>query len=76
MICFVVGIWCYGLVVFDFVWVVVGWFDGFWESDLKVWDIVVGMVFVCEVGGVIIEMKGGNVFEIGLIIFSNVDLYL
>jgi myo-inositol-1(or 4)-monophosphatase len=32
--------------------------DGFWEFDLKPWDVTAGMIIVKEAGGSISKMKG------------------
>lgn len=52
------GICCWGMVVIDFVFIVCGWFDGFYEYSFNVWDVVVGIVLVCEVGGIVIDFSG------------------
>lgn len=43
----------------DLVYVVVGCYEVFWEMGFVFWDFVVGIVFVCEVGGLIIVIDGG-----------------
>jgi myo-inositol-1(or 4)-monophosphatase len=33
--------------------------DGFWESDLKPWDIAAGSLIVAEAGGRVTNLEGG-----------------
>ena len=54
------GIRRYGSASLDLAWVAAGRFDGFWERDLKPWDIAAGMVLVREAGGVTTEIDGGD----------------
>ncbi|WP_428264730.1 inositol monophosphatase family protein [Haliangium sp.] len=49
-----------------------GWFDGYWENQLKPWDIAAGMVLVEEAGGRISSFTGGPVRpSTGEIVASN-----
>src|SRR3546814_5390387 len=41
-------------------WVAAGRFDGFWESDLKIWDVAAGMLLVREAGGFVSDFRGGE----------------
>lgn len=72
-----VGVCCFGVVLFDFVYVVVGCYDGYWECELKEWDIVVGLLIVCEVG-VFVEVfnEGDDILDSGLIICVNEFVFL
>jgi len=54
------GIRRYGSASLDLSWVAAGRFDGFWERDLKAWDIAAGLVIVREAGGFISEIDGGE----------------
>lgn len=54
------GIRRYGSASLDLAWVAAGRFDGFWERDLKAWDIAAGLVIVREAGGFISELDGGK----------------
>jgi len=40
-----------GSAAIDLCWVAAGRMDGFWESDLKAWDIAGGALIVAEAGG-------------------------
>ncbi len=57
-----------GSAAIDLCWVAAGRMDGFWESDLKPWDIAGGALIVAEAGGTVTAMdgspfrsRGGNV---------------
>ena len=49
----------------DLVYVACGRFDGFWEYDLKPWDVAAGIVIVKEAGGVVTDYKGGTDYLFG-----------
>ena len=63
-----------GSAALDLAWVAAGRFDGFWERDLKPWDIAAGIVLVREAGGVVEEIDGGDVMKTGSILAANEDL--
>jgi myo-inositol-1(or 4)-monophosphatase len=57
-----------GSAAIDLCWVAAGRMDGFWESDLKAWDIAGGALIVAEAGGRVtgtdgsrFASRGGNV---------------
>ncbi|MEE2566560.1 inositol monophosphatase family protein [Hyphobacterium marinum] len=69
------GIRRYGSASLDLSWVAAGRFDGFWERDLKAWDIAAGLVIVREAGGFIAEIDGGeDVLSTGNIVAGNEDM--
>jgi myo-inositol-1(or 4)-monophosphatase len=47
-----------GSAAIDLCWVAAGRLDGFWESDLKPWDIAGGALVVAEAGGRVTSMDG------------------
>jgi myo-inositol-1(or 4)-monophosphatase len=47
-----------GSAAIDLCYVASGRLDGFWESDLKPWDIAAGALIVAEAGGRITQMNG------------------
>ena len=47
-----------GSAAIDLCWVAAGRMDGFWESDLKPWDIAGGALIVAEAGGAVTRMDG------------------
>lgn len=56
----VAGIRRLGAASLDLAWVAAGRFDGFWESDLKPWDVAAGMLLVKEAGGYVTDYRGGD----------------
>jgi myo-inositol-1(or 4)-monophosphatase len=56
----VAGIRRFGAAALDLAWVAAGRFDGFWESDLKPWDVAAGMLLVKEAGGFVSDYRGGD----------------
>ncbi len=47
-----------GSAAIDLCYVAAGRMDGFWESDLKPWDIAGGALIVAEAGGSVTDMAG------------------
>jgi myo-inositol-1(or 4)-monophosphatase len=47
-----------GSAAIDLCYVAAGRLDGFWESDLKPWDIAGGALIVAEAGGIVSDMRG------------------
>jgi myo-inositol-1(or 4)-monophosphatase len=47
-----------GSAALDLCYVASGRLDGFWESDLKPWDIAAGALIVAEAGGLVTQMNG------------------
>ena len=57
----------FGSAALDLAWVAAGRFDGFWERDLKPWDLAAGILMVTEAGGMVTDADGGDrVLEGGL----------
>ncbi len=68
------GIRRFGAAALDLAYIAAGRFDGFWERNLKPWDIAAGIVLVREAGGVVEDIDGKNVLETGNIIAANPSL--
>ena len=49
-----------GSAALDLAYVAAGRFDGFWEMNLKPWDMAAGVLLVTESGGLISDFTGGN----------------
>ena len=49
-----------GSAALDLAYVAAGRFDGFWEMNLKPWDMAAGILLVKEAGGMISDFQGGN----------------
>jgi len=47
-----------GSAAIDLCYVAAGRMDGFWESDLKPWDMAGGALIVAEAGGIVTHMDG------------------
>ncbi len=54
------GIRRQGAASLDLAYVAAGRFDGFWEMNLKEWDIAAGILLIKEAGGLISDFKGGD----------------
>jgi myo-inositol-1(or 4)-monophosphatase len=54
----VAGIRRWGAASLDLAYVAAGRFDGFWERDLKPWDLAAGSLLVTEAGGFVSEING------------------
>ena len=48
-----------GAASLDLCFVARGWMDGYWESELKPWDVGAGSLLVTEAGGTISDLRGG-----------------
>ncbi len=51
-----------GSAALNLAYVAAGRLDGFWESDLKPWDIAAGILLVREAGGFVSDFQGENEF--------------
>jgi len=61
-----------GSAALDLAYVACGRVDGYWELNLKPWDIAAGALIVQEAGGLVTDFKGGNDFlKSGNIIAGN-----
>ena len=66
------GIRRMGSAALDLAWVAAGRYDGFWERNLKSWDIAAGIVLVKEAGGFVGEIDGrDDVLGTGNILAGN-----
>ncbi len=48
----------FGAASLDLCMVARGWFDGYWEKQLKPWDLAAGVLLVIEAGGCVTGWKG------------------
>ena len=61
-----------GSAALDLSYIACGRFDGFWELDLKPWDLAAAAIILNEAGGSITDFSGGpNVLTTGNTIASN-----
>lgn len=64
-----------GSAALDLAYVAAGMIDGFWEFNLKPWDIAAGYLLVKESGGFVCDFEGNQgMFESGNIIAANPKL--
>jgi len=49
-----------GAASLDLAYVACGRLDGYWELDLKPWDVAAGALLVQEAGGVVMDIAGGE----------------
>lgn len=56
------GIRRQGSAALDLAYVAAGRYDGYWEMNLKPWDIAAGCLLVQEAGGLVSDFKGGHDF--------------
>lgn len=64
-----------GSAALDLAYVAAGLVDGYWEFNLKPWDIAAGMLLVKEAGGLVCDFDGEQgMLESGNIIASNPKL--
>jgi myo-inositol-1(or 4)-monophosphatase len=56
----VAGVRRFGSAALDLAWVAAGRYDGYWERDIKPWDIAAGLLLVTEAGGKVTDADGGQ----------------
>ena len=70
------GIRRFGSAALDLAYVAAGRFDGFWETNLKPWDIAAGILIVREAGGMVSGTKGReDMLATGCIVAANPYLH-
>lgn len=64
-----------GSAALDLCYVAAGRFDGFFEMQLKPWDIAAGELIVTEARGTVVDHKGGHdAMNIGTVLATNIKL--
>lgn len=72
----VAGVRRFGAASLDLAYVAAGRLDGFWERDLKAWDLAAGLLLIQEAGGKITDADGGeDVIAKGSVVTANLDLH-
>jgi myo-inositol-1(or 4)-monophosphatase len=56
----VAGIRRTGSAALDLAWTAAGRFDGYWERNLKPWDLAAGLVILREAGGFVTDYRGAD----------------
>ncbi len=68
----VAGLRRFGAAALDLAWVAAGRLDGYWERDLKAWDMAAGLILVREAGGFASDCEGGDaIMKSGAIAVGN-----
>ena len=68
----VAGLRRFGAAALDMAWVAAGRLDGYWERDIKPWDIAAGLILVREAGGFVSDCDGAeDMFANGQIVAGN-----
>ncbi|KRB50509.1 MAG: inositol monophosphatase family protein [Pseudomonadota bacterium] len=72
----VAGVRRFGAASLDLAYVAAGRLDGFWERDLKPWDMAAGLLMIQEAGGKVTDMDGGeDMLTNGSICTANLELH-
>ena len=70
------GVRRWGAASLDLAYVAAGRYDGFWERNLKPWDMAAGLLMVKEAGGFTTSMyEAGNPIEDGSVIATNANVF-
>ncbi len=70
------GVRRWGSAALDLAYVAAGRYDGFWERNLKPWDIAAGLLLVKEAGGLSEPLnEGGNMLDDGHVISANATAF-
>jgi myo-inositol-1(or 4)-monophosphatase len=72
----VAGVRRFGSAALDLAWVAAGRYDGYWERDLKPWDLAAGVLLVTEAGGKVTDADGeADPLGAGSICAGNLDIH-
>jgi myo-inositol-1(or 4)-monophosphatase len=65
-----------GAAALDLAWTAAGRFDGFWERNLRAWDLAAGIVILREAGGFVSDAEGKDeMLEAGSIVGGNEPIH-
>ena len=72
----VAGLRRLGAAALDLAFVAAGRFDGYWERNIKPWDMAAGLLLVREAGGFVTDLDGGDaMFAKGHIVAGNETMH-
>ena len=70
------GVRRFGSAALDLAYVAAGRFDGYWERDLKPWDLAAGLLLVAEAGGKVTDAEGGqDMLKAGSVCAGNLEIH-
>ncbi|WP_394182279.1 inositol monophosphatase family protein [Yoonia maritima] len=70
------GVRRFGAAALDLAYVAAGRYDGFWERNLKIWDMAAGLIIVREAGGMVEPIRpDGDILADGAVICSNEPIF-
>ena len=70
------GVRRFGAAALDLAYVAAGRYDGFWERNLKIWDIAAGSLIVKEAGGFVHGISpDSDPLQTGALICANADIF-
>jgi myo-inositol-1(or 4)-monophosphatase len=67
----VAGLRRFGAASLDMAFVAAGRLDGYWERDLKAWDVAAGIIMIREAGGVVGDINDGDLLKTGDVVCGN-----
>ena len=71
------GVRRWGAASLDLAYVAAGRYDGYWERELKPWDIAAGILLVKEGGGIVQAVRDGDdILEKGAVLCANDPLFV
>jgi len=54
------GVRCFGSAALNLAYVAAGRLDGYWNRDLKAWNVAAGILMIKEAGGSVTDLKGSS----------------
>jgi myo-inositol-1(or 4)-monophosphatase len=67
----VAGLRRFGAASLDMAFVAAGRLDGYWERNLKPWDVAAGIIMIREAGGVVGDIHDGDLLKTGDVVCGN-----
>ena len=65
-----------GAAALDLAWVAAGRFDGYWERNLRAWDLAAGIVILREAGGFVSDVDGkDDMLDKGSVVAGNETIH-
>jgi myo-inositol-1(or 4)-monophosphatase len=65
-----------GAAALDLAWVAAGRFDGYWERNLRAWDLAAGIVILREAGGFVSDIDGKDrMLDNGSVVAGNETIH-